>query len=349
MEYKKLGELATYINGFAFKPEQRGNKGLPIIRIQDLTGNAYDLGYFDGEYPKKVEINDGDVLISWSASLGVYVWNKGKAVLNQHIFKVEFNKLNIVKDYFVFAVMYNLNQMDSKVHGATMKHIVKKDFENISIPYPNLEKQVNISSILLSVSKTIELRKQQLQKLDELIKARFVELFVGKDYPVLKWNDVFKTTTGKLDSNAAVENGEYPFFTCSKEILRIDNFAFDQEALLLAGNNAAGKYDVKYYNGKFNAYQRTYVLGLKGDWSYQLFKSQLEDKLVYLQQQSLGGLTKYLTMKILGELEFIIPPMEKQIEFENFCKQLDKSKVVVQKALDEAQLLFDSLMQEYFG
>ena len=85
------------------------------------------------------------------------------------------------------------------------------------------------------------------------------------------------------------------------------------------------------------------------DNNIEKYKYQLEDKLVYLQQQSLGGLTKYLTMKILGELDFIIPPMEKQIEFEEFAKQVDKSKVAVQKALDKTQLLFDSLMQKYFG
>ena len=166
---------------------------------------------------------------------------------------------------------------------------------------------------------------------------------------ILKWNDVFNTTTGKLDSNAAVDSGEYPFFTCSKEVLKIDKYAFEQEALLLAGNNAAGKYDVKYYNGKFNAYQRTYVLGLKEDWSYRLFQYQLEDKLVYLQQQSLGGLTKYLTLKILGELEFIIPPKDKQEEFELFVKQTDKSKLAIQQSLDKLELLKKSLMQQYFG
>ena len=83
----------------------------------------------------------------------------------------------------------------------------------------------------------------------------------------------------------------------------------------MAGNNAAGKYDVKYYKGRFNAYQRTYVLSLKGNWVYSLFKYQLEDKLLYLQQQSLGGLTKYLTLKILGELEFIVPPLNEQNQF----------------------------------
>ena len=97
----KLGDVATYINGYAFKPEDREEVGLPIIRIQDLTGNAYDLGFYNGDYPKRIEINDGDVLISWSASLGVYVWNRGRALLNQHIFKVQFDKVNIDKSYFV--------------------------------------------------------------------------------------------------------------------------------------------------------------------------------------------------------------------------------------------------------
>ena len=151
-------------------------------------------------------------------------------------------------------------------------------------------------------------------------------MFGDKDYPKQKWDDIFITKTGKLDSNAMVENGEYPFFTCAKEVFRIDNYAFDQEALLLAGNNAAGKYDVKYYKGKFNAYQRTYVLSLKENYDYQLFKYQLEDKLDYLRQQSLGGLTKYLTLKILETLEFIVPPIEHQKNFAAFVQQIDKSK-----------------------
>ena len=103
MEQKRLGDLATYINGYAFKPEDRRNEGLPIIRIQDLTGNVYNLGFYNGNYPEKIEINDGDVLISWSASLGVYIWNRGKALLNQHIFKVVFDKEEVNKQYFVFA------------------------------------------------------------------------------------------------------------------------------------------------------------------------------------------------------------------------------------------------------
>ena len=98
----KLGDVATYINGYAFKPAslfvQNGNRKYADFH----TGNAYDLGFYNGDYPKRIEINDGDVLISWSASLGVYVWNRGRALLNQHIFKVEFDKVNIDKSYFKY-------------------------------------------------------------------------------------------------------------------------------------------------------------------------------------------------------------------------------------------------------
>ena len=177
MEHKKLGDIATYLNGYAFKPEDRGTKGLPIIRIQDLTGNSYDLGFYNGEYPKKIELNNGDILISWSASLGVYEWNRGKALLNQHIFKVVFDKLDVNKKYFVFAVKYNLKEMEKRTHGATMKHITKKDFDNVLVPFPPLNKQQEIAAARDALQSIIAHRKQQLEKLDLLVKARFVEMF----------------------------------------------------------------------------------------------------------------------------------------------------------------------------
>ena len=307
------------------------------------------------EQDEHIQLSEDDVLVTKDGTIGKVAIVKGMnkpATLNSGVFVVRpFDKTVLSPQYLMLALRSaNFKRFidDIKV-GCTIAHLNQAKFLKYKIPVPTLSEQKEITDIILIIENIITVRKMQLAKLDELVKARFVEMFIEKGYPVLMWNDVFNTKTGKLDSNAMVEDGEYPFFTCSKEVLRINQYAFDQEALLLAGNNAAGKYDVKYYKGKFNAYQRTYVLGLKQAWSYRLFQYQLEDKLVYLQQQSLGGLTKYLTMKILGELSFIIPPMDKQGEFERFVSQTDKSKVAVQKALNEAQLLFDSLMQEYFG
>ena len=173
----RLGDLATYINGYAFKPADWGDTGLPIIRIQDLTGNSYQLNRYDGEYPERIEVNNGDVLISWSASLGVYVWQRGKALLNQHIFKVVFDKLPVNKDYFVFAVEQKLAEMESKTHGATMKHIVKNDFDGTTIPYPPIEKQAEIADHLRRITSLIDRQTEQLLLLNQLVKSRFIELF----------------------------------------------------------------------------------------------------------------------------------------------------------------------------
>ena len=270
----------------------------------------------------------------------------GKCWVNNHAHVLK-PKEGMNVDFLCYSLMFY--NTDGLVNGATRQKLTQTVMRKMLIPDMPIDKQMEIVNQLNKVIAIRNIRQQELEKLDELIKARFVEMFYDKGYSVLKWNDVFNTTTGKLDSNAAVDGGTYPFFTCSKEVLRIDDYAFEEEALLLAGNNAAGKYDVKYYSGKFNAYQRTYVLTLKENWSYRLFQYQLEDKLTYLQQQSLGGLTKYLTLKILGELEFIIPPKKQQDKFDLFIKQVDKSKVAVQKALDDTQLLFNSLMQKYFG
>ena len=249
----------------------------------------------------------------------------GKCWVNNHAHVLK-PKAGLDVDYLCYSLMFY--DVGGMVNGATRQKLTQAAMRQMIIPKRSLDEQIEIVNIIKKVQGVIASRKEELEQLDLLIKARFVEMFYEKGYPVLKWNDVFITTTGKLDSNASVEKGAYPFFTCSKELLRIDTYAFDQEALLLAGNNAAGKYDVKYYAGKFNAYQRTYVLSLKENWSYRLFQYQLEDKLEYLQQQSLGGLTKYLSLKILGELEFVIPPEELQSEFEIFVTQVTKSKVV---------------------
>ena len=348
-EYQRLDE-ACHINMGQSPDSKSYNQegvGLPFFQ-----GNA-DFGAMHPETrvwcssPTKI-VEAGTLLISVRAPIGALNFAKERSCIGRGLAGIT-PQNGVSLKYIYYCLKGKNKELNAKGTGSTFKAIAKSALGETSVKIVSEEDQLKIIQTLDRVSSVIEARKQQLTELDNLIKARFVELFYDKGYPVLKWNDVFNTTTGKLDSNAAVDSGEYPFFTCSKEVLKIDKYAFEQEALLLAGNNAAGKYDVKYYNGKFNAYQRTYVLGLKEDWSYRLFQYQLEDKLVYLQQQSLGGLTKYLTLKILGELEFIIPPKDKQEEFELFVKQTDKSKAAVQKSLNKLQILFDKLMQEYFG
>ena len=109
-------------------------------------------------------------------------------------------------------------------------------------------------------------------------------------------------TTGKLDANAAVENGIYPYFTCGEEPAKINEYAFDCDAILIAGNNAQGNFHVSRYNGKFNAYQRTYVLTAKENCNLDFVYYSLKLSLEQLRTRSQGSQTKFLTMPILNAI-----------------------------------------------
>ena len=329
MKYKALKDIATITMGQSPDSSSYNEEknGIPFYQGNADFGELYPTARVWCSKPQKIA-KENDILISVRAPIGALNYATEECCIGRGLAAITIEN-DFERNYVFHFLKAQNKELNNKGTGSTFKAISKSVLEEIQVPVISKEQQEISMKLLDIIEQIIRQRKQELQKLDELIKARFVEMFYDKGYPVLKWNDVFNTTTGKQDSNAAVDGGAYPFFTCSKEVLRIDDYAFEEEALLLAGNNAAGKYDVKYYSGKFNAYQRTYVLTLKENWSYRLFQYQLEDKLTYLQQQSLGGLTKYLTLKILGELEFIIPPKKQQDKFDLFIKQVDKSKVTI--------------------
>ena len=126
--------------------------------------------------------------------------------------------------------------------------------------------------------------------------------------------EICSLKTGKLDSNAAVPNGQFPFFTCAQETFRINKVAFDTEAVLLGGNNAAGVYPLKYFNGEFNAYQRTYVIESidKNILSIRFLYYSLQQSLTHFQSVSIGAATQYLTKSILNNFKVLLPPINIQ-------------------------------------
>lgn len=169
---EKLGDIASYVNGFAFKPSEWAEEGLPIIRIQDLTGTSSNPNYYNKPYDKKYEINKGDVLISWSASLGVYIWCGEKALLNQHIFKVIFDKKDINKDFFVYQVSHILKKASEQAHGATMRHLTRPVFNSLPFWLPERNIQNKIADTLNLLSKLIVAKEKQVKELDKLIKSK---------------------------------------------------------------------------------------------------------------------------------------------------------------------------------
>ena len=121
--YKKLGEVATFINGYPFKPTDWENSGRKIIRIQNLNNPNAVYNFYDGSIDTKYLVSNGDVLISWSGSLGVFEWSEDEAILNQHIFKVVFNKEKINKRYFEYVVASRINEMKTKVQSGLLRNL----------------------------------------------------------------------------------------------------------------------------------------------------------------------------------------------------------------------------------
>ena len=369
----KLGDIATYINGYAFKPQDWSDEGVPIIRIQDLTGNSYQANRYNGEYASKYEVNDGDVLISWSASLGVYVWHGEKAVLNQHIFKVVFDKERISKDFFVHQVGLILENAASDAHGATMKHLTKPVFDALPFYLPPYEKQCEIAEVLDKVTNLISLRKQQLSKLDELVKARFVEMF----------------------GDPVVNSKRWPVETIENHIDLLTGFPFDSSGYVSKGINICGGLIIMPQKIDWSACKHwpqvtgyedyilrpnDIVIALDRPWISNGFKIAMVDKehlpalLIqrtariravdinqhYLMQSLLlgrfdkhcnitGSLVPHISPKDIKSYSIMIPPIELQNQFASFIEHVNQQKQTVQQSLEKLKLMKKALMQEYFG
>ena len=140
-EKTTLGKIGEYINGRGFKKSEWASEGLPIIRIQDLTGTGKEQHYYAGEVEERYVINSGDLLISWAATLGAYIWDGPKSVLNQHIFKVD---TYINKKFHYYLIQHILEDLYRQTHGSGMVHITKGKFESIPIGVPDKDAQARI-------------------------------------------------------------------------------------------------------------------------------------------------------------------------------------------------------------
>lgn len=155
-------------------------------------------------------------------------------------------------------------------------------------------------------------------------------------------------TTGKLDANAAVENGDYPFFTCAPDPLRIDSFAYEGDVILLAGNNAQGNFHLRRYCGKFNAYQRTYILTANPGYDIDYIKYSLELSLQHLKRVAQGSQTKFLTMPILESFQVVDIPYTDQQSRISSIREIDKKIELNQKLCAELESVAKTLYDYWF-
>jgi len=171
----RIGQVLNLINGRAFKPTEWSTSGIPIVRIQNLNNPLAGFNYFEGELPSKFQIDSGNLLISWSGtpgtSFGAFIWARGLAYLNQHIFKAECLSPVFTLDFLRLAINSRLDEMISKAHGGVgLRHITKGKLENICIACPPLPEQRRIVAKvdgLLRLCDELEAKQAEAAKLTE--------------------------------------------------------------------------------------------------------------------------------------------------------------------------------------
>lgn len=353
---------------------------LDKISVKDgnvrLLYTGKDIGYTT-ETLAGDALSEGEIVaIPWGGTPSVKYF-KGKFVTGDNRIATSNNPEELLNKYLYYYLLGNLNELSSYYRGAGLKHPSMKDVLKMRISYPSVEVQKRIIKQFDLLLDIVEMRKLQLQQLDELVKARFVEMFGDPETNPYGWEQI---TVGDVCSS--IVRG--PFGSALKKEFFVEpdetTYKVYEQKHAIQKSATIGTYYVTAE--KFNELKRfecvagdilmscsgtmgeLYQLPIgceKGLINQALCKFTLNDKIlpiVFLtyMKQTIGNLeTKGSGIQNIAAVSYVkampinLPPLNVQTQFVTFVEQVDKSKFAVQKALDEAQTLFDSLMQEYFG
>ena len=367
---KKLTDICDIQYGYAFDSKCFTEEPLypPLVRIRDVK-RGYSETYYSGDYSEEYLITSGDLLIGMDGEFNIARWKSDRALLNQRVCKLTAKK-GTNEEYLRFAMAKVLKEIEQKTAFVTVKHLSAKELNKLYLNVPELSKQNKIAGILSRLENIIDVRRQELEKLDELIKARFIEMFGDlkkndKGWKILRFSDFAKIDTKMIHDFE--EYQDYPhigidsiekgtgkicgYRTVKEDAVASGKYIFTPEHIIYSkirpnlnkvalpdfiGVCSADAYPILPIKGKCN---RTYLAYVMRD------KVFLDYILAFSNRTNLPKVNK----KQVEGFSCPIPELNLQKRFEDFVKQVDKSKVSIQKALDETKLLFDSLMQKYFG
>ena len=357
-----LKEVATFLNGYAFKPSDWSKEGLPIIRIQNLTGTNRDFNYYNGNYNKKYLIENGDILISWSASLGIFLWENMTGILNQHIFKVIFDKnIEIDKIYFLHCMKFLIKKIEKNIHGSTMKHITRPEFEKIKFPIYEIDIQRKISKKLIFITKIIENNKKLLNKMEELSKSLFTRMFGDiktndKNWKIVKLEKYINIIGGyafkKIDFKSSgiplirignINSGQFKStnLVFIEENKKFEKFKVFPNDILISLTGTVGKDD--YGNAcilgdSYSEYylnQRNAKIELTDKMNKNFFLEIMKIKEV---KKKLTGISRgirqaNISNKDIYNLSLPLPPIELQNKFAERVEKIEKLKFTIWKII----------------
>jgi len=350
-EMKKLGEVCEIVNG-----------GTPDTKVPEYWNGEHlwitpkDMGKLDNIYVDETErkITDAglknssakilpinSIILSSRAPIGHLAINKKEISTNQGC-KGIVPKEGLLSLFLFYFLKNSVELLNSLGSGTTFKELSSSKLSEIKIPLPTLSEQQRIVPILDETFTSIDKAKEKTEKNLQNSREIFDSYLQSVDAEKESLGSLVDITTGKLDANAATENGQY-------------HFAFDCEAILLAGNNAVGDFNVKHYKGKFNAYQRTYVITVNQENRvlYRYLYFQMLKSLKEFKMRSVGTGTKFLKLGMIKDLEIALPPLSEQhsivAKLDALSSETKRLEAIYQQKLAALDELKKSVLQKAFS
>ena len=332
-------------------------KGFPLVRTPNIGKGRL---VYDGMHRVCEDVynkrnaraipQENDLIFAREATAGnVALIQKGEKVcLGQRTVLIRPNQEKVnpaFLTYFLLAPKQQYNLL-STANGATVAHVNLPTIRNLKIDLPELPTQHRIASILSRYDSLIENYQKQIKLLEEAAQRLYKEWFIDLHFPrhentniidgvpegweKKKVGDITPIITGKKDANFGTPDGEYPFFTCSQEPIKAPSFSFDCAAVLLAGN---GDFNVKLYRGRFEAYQRTYVLSPYIDSHLYLLFYTISANMTKLAAGSSGSTIKFLTKGMIDGINLNVPNDEILRSFNKKVEPIQSSRESLQSQL----------------
>lgn len=376
MAIEKLTDLCTIQYGYAFDSNKFSDDSsyLPLIRIRDVK-RGYSETYYSGDYPEEYIIHDGDLLVGMDGEFNIARWHGGDALLNQRVCKIS-AKAGVNEEYLRYALSLILKKIEGRTSFVTVKHLSAKELNKVELNVTDKVNQNLEAGVLKACERIKDTRQSEMDELDTLIKARFVELFGDPINNPMNWDtdsvealcdNIYGGGTPSKSHPEYYENGNIPWIS-SKDMktdiiydsqihinqLGVDNSTAQmvpENSVIMVIRSGILKHTLPV---AVNAVPVTVNQDLKVFIpSERLLTKFMAVQFKILEKDILSGVRAVTADNIefnsLKRRKLIVPPIEKQRRYVDFISHVDKSKSVVQKSLDETQVLFDSLMQKYFG
>lgn len=367
-ETMKLSQCCDSITDGDHLPPPKADSGVPFVTISNINAtNRFDFTntmYVPQEYYDKLDSKRkarvGDVLYSVVGSFGipVYIKSNKQFVFQRHIAILRPNEKIIPR--FLYYTMLSRDfyaKADAVAIGAAQRTVSLTSLRNIEIEVPSIECQNKIVDILSAYDNLIENNQKQIKFLEEAAQRLYKEWFVDFRFPGYEntpitdgvpqgWKkvslgDIVPILTGKKDANFGTPDGVYPFFTCSKEPIKAPSYSFDTNAVILAGN---GDFNVKLYRGKFEAYQRTYVLSPAEEKYLYLLYNAVNESMAVLVKGASGSTIKFLTKGMIESIPLFIPTDRLLEQYNSYSEAVQKKIECLKSAIINATEARDRLL-----